>query len=101
MSHALDTSTVAAAPATAMRSATAIKRATMDHARSTRGHPGALWHEAMHRLFGAARRRDAAVHHHAGERIGVEARELLVLFDEIDHVPGQEAHAPRRLCTRQ
>src|ERR1700719_1981897 len=92
MSHTPEMSTVAAAAAAVARSTTAMRFAVTAPLRSARRHPGALGHEAMHRFLGTKRGREAAVHHHAGERIGIEAGELLVLFEQIDHVPGGVVH---------
>src|SRR6202158_3006106 len=58
----------------------------------TRGHPGALGHEAMPRLLLADRRGEAAIHHHAGEPIGVEPAKPLLLLQQIDHRPGGVVH---------
>src|SRR6476469_8475775 len=39
------------------------------------GHPEALGHQARDLLFRCLRRQQAAIHRHAGERIGIEARQ--------------------------
>src|SRR5262249_2499500 len=49
------------------------------------GDPDALRHHAMDILLGVGDRADAAIHRHAGKRIGVEARELLLRGEQIDH----------------
>ncbi len=49
--------------------------------------PQALRHQAMHALLGGVHLADAAIHRHAGERIGVEPRQRFLLLQELDHVP--------------
>ncbi len=46
----------------------------------------------MHRLLLSRRRGEAAVHHHAGEPIGVEPAELPLVLQQLDHRPGGVVH---------
>src|ERR1700674_3037779 len=86
------TRTAAAAGAAAETAAASAKQPRTPARILTRGHPGALGHETMHRLLLADRHREAAVHHHTGETIGVEPAEPLVLLQQIDHRPGGVVH---------
>src|SRR5438105_10622325 len=45
----------------------------------------ALGQQAVHGLLGIRDRADPAIHRHAGEPIGVEARDLLLALQPLDH----------------
>src|SRR5438132_9768287 len=86
------TRTAAAAGAAAAIAAASVKQPRTPARILTRSHPGAFRHEAMHRLLLARRRGEAAVHHHAGEPIGVEPAEFFLALQQVDHRPGGVVH---------
>src|ERR1700680_2008672 len=92
------TRTAAATGAAAEPAAASAKQPRTPARILTRSHPGALGHEAMHRLLLARRRGEAAIHHHAGEPIGVEPAEPLLLLQQIDHRPRGVVHRLVEVC---
>src|SRR5438132_1174345 len=86
------TRVAAEAGAAAAIAAASVKQPRTPARILTRSHPGALGNEAMHRLLLARRRGEAAVHHHAGEPIGIEPGELPLVLQQLDHRPGGVVH---------
>ena len=54
--------------------------------------PQALGHQAVHVLRGIGDGADAAVHRHAREAVGIEARDALVRLEPLDHAHRGRVH---------
>src|SRR5262249_47676665 len=59
---------------------------------SASGNEDALRHDAVDILLGVGNRADAAIHRHAGQPIGVQARDFLFGFEKLDHAHRRTVH---------